>query len=121
VPLSIVLGLVLGKIVHKMWINPIDNSIRCVLIYSVLSDLNVVQSLIAQLEEKGWTVVAIADADELRVHRNTIGMWKAGTRYPRPDQPVLDALNHMLKRNRIPKKKRYAKGSRKSSRGNLEQ
>jgi hypothetical protein len=95
-----------------MWLNPIDNSIRCVLQYSILSELNVVQSLIAKLEEKGWTVVAIADADELRVHRNTVGMWKAGTRYPRPDRPVLDALNHMLKRNRIPKKKRYQKGSR---------
>jgi len=121
VPLSIPFGLILVKIVDNLWVNPIDNSLRCVLIYTILSELNVVQSLIAQLEEKGWTVVAIADADELRVHRNTIGMWKAGTRYPRPDQPVLDALNHMLKRNRIPKKKRYAKGSRKSSRGNLEQ
>jgi len=75
-------------------------------------DLNAVQSLIAQLEEKGWTLRAIADSEELRTHRNTVGMWKAGTRYPRPEQPVLDALNRLLERKRIPKKKRYAKGSR---------
>jgi len=78
-----------------------------------VSELNEVQSLIAQLEEKHWTIVAIADSDGLKVHRNTVGMWKAGKRYPRPDQPVLDALQRLLKRNRIPKMKRYSKGSRK--------
>jgi hypothetical protein len=88
-------------------LNPIDNSIRCVLLYPGLDNLNAVQAIIAQLEEKGWTIVAIADSDELKAHRNTVGMWKAGTRYPRPDKPVLDALNRLLKRNRIPKKKRY--------------
>ena len=77
-----------------------------------LSELNAVQLLIEQLEEKGWSLVAIADSHDLRVHRNTVGMWKSGTRYPRPDQPVLDALDRLLKRNRIPKMKRYQKGSR---------
>jgi len=84
-----------------------------VLLYGELSELNAVQILIAQLEEKGWSLVAIADSDELKVHRNTVGMWKAGTRYPRPDQPVLDALHRLLKRNRIPKMKRYQKGGHK--------
>ena len=96
------------------WLKPIDNSIRCVLLYNKLSELNAVQTLITQLEEKGWTIVAIADSEELKTHRNTVGMWKAGARYPRPDKPVLDALDRLLKRNRIPKKKRYTKGSRKS-------
>ncbi len=82
------------------------------LLYGKLSELNAVQAIIAHLEEKGWTLTAIADSDELKVHRNTVRMWKAGTRYPRPDTPVLDALNRLVKRNRIPKKKRYAKGSR---------
>jgi hypothetical protein len=95
------------------WLKPIDISILCVLILRGLSELNEVQSLIAQLEEKRWTIAAIADSDELKVHRNTVGMWKAGTRYPRPDQPVLDALQRLLKRNRIPKMKRYQKGGRK--------
>ncbi len=74
--------------------------------------MNEIQKRIADLEAKGWTLVAIADSDELGTHRNTVRMWKAGTRYPRPDKPILDALDHLLKRNRIPKKKRYAKGSR---------
>jgi hypothetical protein len=74
--------------------------------------MNEIQIKIAQLEEKGWTLVAIADSGELEVHRNTVGMWKAGKRYPSLDKPVLDALNRLLKRNRIPKKKRYQKGSR---------
>jgi hypothetical protein len=85
-----------------------------VLIWRKLNELNEVQSLIAQLEEKHWTIAAIADSDELKVHRNTVGMWKAGTRYPRPDQPVLDALRRLLKRNRIPKMKRYIKGNRRN-------
>jgi hypothetical protein len=93
-------------------LKPIDISILCVLIWRKLNELNKVQSLIAQLEEKRWTIAAIADSDELKVHRNTVGMWKAGKRYPRPDQPVLDALHRLLKRNRIPKRKRYAQGSR---------
>jgi len=83
-----------------------------VLQYGKLSGLNAVQILIAQLEAKGWSLIAIADSDDLKVHRNTVGMWKAGTRYPKPDTPILDALNRLLKRNRIPKKRRYAKGSR---------
>lgn len=85
------------------------------LFYGRLDALNAVQILIAQLEEKGWSLVAIADSDDLKVHRNTVGMWKAGTRYPRPDKPILDALDHLLKRNRIPKKKRYTKGSKKQN------
>jgi lambda repressor-like predicted transcriptional regulator len=75
--------------------------------------MNEIQAKLAQLQKKGWTLAAIADSDELGgVHRNTIGMWKAGTRYPRLDKPIIDALNRLLKRNRIPKKKRYIKGSR---------
>ena len=85
------------------------------LLYGRLDELNAVQTLIAQLEEKGWSLIAIADSDDLKVHRNTVGMWKAGTRYPRPDKPILDALDHLLKRNRIPKKKRYTKGSKKQN------
>ena len=73
--------------------------------------MNEVQARIAQLESKKWSLVAIADA--LRAHRNTIGFWKAGTRYPRPDKPILDALDSLLQKNRIPKLKRYTKESRK--------
>jgi hypothetical protein len=75
------------------------------------AQMNEIQVRIAQLEAKKWTLAAIAD--ELKAHRNTVGSWKAGIRYPRPDKPVIDALNHLLQRNRIPKMKRYTKGSRK--------
>lgn len=91
---------------------PIDKHTRCMLFCNQMNELNAIQAIIAQLEEKGWTLAAIADSDELKTHHNTVGMWKAGSRYPRPDTPVLDALNRLLKRNRIPKKKRYTKGSR---------
>lgn len=69
------------------------------------NQMNDVQSRIAQLEAKNWTLAAIAD--ELQAHRNTLGMWKAGTRYPRPDKPILDALDRLLERKRVPKMKRF--------------
>lgn len=72
--------------------------------------MNDVQSRIAQLESKKWSLAAIAT--ELNAHRNTVGFWKAGTRYPRPDKPILDALDKLLLKNRVPKMKRYVKGSR---------
>lgn len=72
--------------------------------------MNEVQIKIAQLEAKKWSLRAIAD--ELQAHRNTVNSWKAGSRYPRLDKPVLDALDHLLQRNRIPRLKRYEKGSR---------
>ena len=77
-----------------------------------MSKLNEVQMLIAQLEAKRWTLAAIADSKELGVHRNTVGGWKNGTKYPRPDTPIIDALNRLLKVNRIPKKRRYTPGNR---------
>ena len=78
-----------------------------------LLQMNEIQTRIAQLEAKKWSLAAIAD--ELKAHRNTVGSWKAGIRYPRPDKPILDALDHLLQRNRKPKMKRYAKGSRKTN------
>jgi len=75
--------------------------------------MNEIQTRIANLEAKNWSLAAIAD--ELKAHRNTVGFWKAGIRYPRPDKPIIDALDNLLQRNRVPKMKRYAKGSRKSA------
>jgi transcriptional regulator with XRE-family HTH domain len=67
--------------------------------------MNEVQDRIAQLEEKGWTLAAIADG--LEVTTNAVEKWKAGDRYPRLEKPVLDALDQLLKRRRIPKRRRY--------------
>jgi len=69
--------------------------------------MNEVQARIAQLQEKGWTIAAIADG--LAVTTNAVEKWKAGERYPRLEKPVLDAFDQLLKRKRIPKKRRYKK------------
>lgn len=67
--------------------------------------MNEIQSRIAELEAKGWTLAAIAD--ELRVAYNTVQKWKAGERNTRLEKPVLDSLARLLERRRIPPKRRY--------------
>lgn len=70
-----------------------------------------IQSKIAQLVEKGWTLAAIAD--ELDVTSDTVELWRAGKRNPTNVKGVLLMLDKVLSKKRIPKQKRYAKGSRK--------
>ena len=72
--------------------------------------MNGVQLRIVCLQKLGWTLAAIAD--ELGVTPNAAEKWKAGDRTPRPEKPIIDALDRLLKRKRIPKKRRYAKNSR---------
>ena len=69
--------------------------------------MNEVQGKIAELREKGWTLAAIAD--EMGVHWFTAQRWKDGRQYPDTPKPVLAALDALLKRKRIPKRRRYAK------------
>jgi transcriptional regulator with XRE-family HTH domain len=69
-----------------------------------------IQSKIAELLGKGWTLAAIAD--ELGVTSDTVELWNAGKRNPTNAKGVLLMLNKILKKKRIPKQKRYAKGSR---------
>jgi transcriptional regulator with XRE-family HTH domain len=66
--------------------------------------MNEVQSRISELEAKGWTLAAIAD--ELQVAYITIQKWKSGERNTRLEKPVLDSLNRLMERKRIPKKRR---------------
>lgn len=70
-----------------------------------------IQSKIAELVEKGWTLAAIAD--ELGVTSDTVELWRAGKRNPTNAKAVLLMLDKVLKKKRIPKQRRYAKGSRK--------
>ena len=70
-----------------------------------------IQSKIAELLGKGWTLAAIAD--ELGVTSDTVEFWRAGKRNPTNAKAVLLMLDKVLKKKRIPKQKRYAKGSRK--------
>lgn len=70
--------------------------------------MNGVQIKIAGLQEKGWTLAALAD--ELGVTINAVEKWKAGDRNPSNLKSVLNLLDQLNKRKRIPKKKRYGGG-----------
>jgi transcriptional regulator with XRE-family HTH domain len=65
--------------------------------------MNDVQTRIAALQAKGWTLVAIADEVELTV--NAVEKWKAGVHSP--NKATLAFLDQLLARKRIPKKRRY--------------
>jgi orotate phosphoribosyltransferase-like protein len=73
--------------------------------------MNDIQRKVAELQEKGWTLAAIAD--ELEVTVNAVEKWKAGDRQPRNSKAVLVLLDQLVGRKRIPQKRRYAVGSRK--------
>ena len=73
-----------------------------------------IQTKLATAQKKGWTLAALADELELTV--STIEKWKAGQRNPANEKAVLSLLGHLEKRKRIPKQRRYAKGSRRPKR-----
>ena len=72
--------------------------------YVGVSDMNPVQDMLADLEGKGWSLVVIAD--ELGVTYNAVQKWKAGDRQPANAQSVYRDLDSLLKRKRIPKRRR---------------
>ena len=72
--------------------------------------MNDVQLKIAVLQQKGWTLAAVAD--ELGATVSAVEKWKAGDRYPGMAKAILLAMDSLLKRRRIPKQRRYAPGSR---------
>ena len=72
----------------------------------VLRYMNDVQTAIAALQEKGWTLAALAD--ELGMTVNAVEKWKAGARYPANAKATLSMLGNFAKRKRIPKKRRYS-------------
>jgi lambda repressor-like predicted transcriptional regulator len=71
-----------------------------------------VQAKLAELQEKGWTLANIARALELSAV--TVESWNAGIRSPANLKSVLESLDRLIKVKRIPPKKIYTKGSRKS-------
>lgn len=77
--------------------------------------MNDVQTLLGELIEKGWTNASIAD--EVGHTVNAVEKWKAGDRYPSNPKAILILLEQLSERKRIPKKRRYSKGSRKSLSG----
>ena len=66
-----------------------------------------VQIKISQLQDKGWTLAALAD--EIDITPNTVEKWKSGNRHPSNAKAVLSLLDQLAKRKRIPKKRRYQK------------
>ena len=64
-----------------------------------------VREALVILRERGWTLAAIAD--ELSVHRESVWAWVAGRRAPENPKLVMMALERLLQRRRIPKRKRY--------------
>ena len=72
--------------------------------------MNDIQTKLVQLQAKGWTLAALAD--ELDITRNGVEKWKAGDRYPANAKSVLALLDRLAMQKRIPKRRRYAKGSR---------
>jgi len=110
-PLSIPLGLILGKISINYWLKPIDNSLRCMVLWYSMEDKDI-QAKLVELKEKGWTLANIARALELSPV--TIESWNTGIRSPANLQPVLASLDQLLKRRRIPKKKIYTKNNTKN-------
>lgn len=67
--------------------------------------MNDIQIKIQELQEKGWTLAALAD--ELGVTVNAVEKWKAGDRYPRNAKAVLIVLELLVELKQIPKKRRY--------------
>ena len=67
--------------------------------------MNDIQEKLSELGGKGWTQAAIAD--ELNIHKGTVNRWQLGQTYPPTPKAVLLALDALLKRKRIPKKRRY--------------
>jgi len=69
--------------------------------------MNDIQTKIAGLQEKGWTLAALAD--ELEVTPNAVEKWKAGDRYPENVKAIHTLLDRVLRKKRIPKKRRCGK------------
>ena len=59
-----------------------------------------IQQLLADLKEKGWTLVAIAD--EIGEMWLTVYRWQEGKTYPGPGQAVHSRLDELLGREVIP-------------------
>ena len=73
-------------------------------LYARVLLVNAVQQKIADLEGKGWTLAAIAD--EVGATYNAVQKWKAGDRHPANAKPVLQSLDTLYKRKRVPKRRR---------------
>jgi ribosome-binding protein aMBF1 (putative translation factor) len=107
--MSIPFRLILRKILIKYGLKPIDNGILRMVLCLIMNEI---QKIIATLEEKGWTLAALAD--ELEVAHNTVEKWKAGDRQPANSKAIFAMMDKIASRKRIPKKKRYIRDTGKT-------
>jgi len=91
--------------VKIFFIITIDNTALSMVIYNQMDD---VQNLLDALKAKTWTNASIAD--EIGVTVNAVEKWQAGDR--KVSQSHLILLKQLMKRRRIPKRRRYTKGNR---------
>ncbi len=90
------------------WFEPFLNASTPVHPYAakeVDGRVNDVQELLVQLKANGWTLAAIAD--EMGTHYNTVQKWSAGHRSPANSGAVIQVLEGLLRRRRVPKQRRY--------------
>ena len=71
--------------------------------------MNDVQIKLLELKDKGWTMRAIAD--ELAVSHMTVYRWQKGMRNAENARSVVHMLDTLVKRKRIPKRKRRGSNS----------
>ena len=68
--------------------------------------MNDIQSKIAELRQRGWTLAALGNA--LGNHWTTLAKWQSGDRYPANAKSVLFAMEDLMRLQRIPKQRRYS-------------
>ena len=63
-----------------------------------------VQQKLLALQKRGWTIPAIAQA--IGMSTSAVEKWKAGDRNPRGQKMVTAALDALLRKKRVPKRRR---------------
>ena len=71
--------------------------------------MNDVQNKLLELKDRGWTMAAIAD--ELGVSHMAVFRWQKGMRKAENSRSVVYMLDTLIKRKRIPKRKRRGSNS----------
>jgi phosphoribosylaminoimidazole synthetase len=79
---------------------PVVDPRRC-----TIRSMDDIQRMIEELMGRGWTIAAISD--ELGVSRDTVSRWRSGTHPPQSPRLVILGMERLLRRRRIPKRKRY--------------
>jgi len=94
----------LKKILENISLTLIDNNTRCMVECQEMNN-DEVKAKLNELQQKGWTLASIAR--ELGQAIRTVESWNQGKRSPSNLYPVLESLDGLLNRKRIPKRKQY--------------